>query len=84
MSMPKTGVRMKEATTHENVMPKHVALPDPPEPIVAHHSHTLDVVVGDCHQLQHIEFQKVPPDLPEEERPRDVQEWRNARIAHEM
>jgi hypothetical protein len=74
----------KGATTHEDVVPKHVALPDPPEPIVAHHSRTLDVVVGDCHQLQHIEFQEVPPDLPEEERPRDVQEWRNARIAHEM
>jgi hypothetical protein len=75
---------MKEATTHENVVAKHVALPDPPEPIVAHHSPPLDIIVRSCHQVEKVEFQEVRPELPEEERPGDVQEWRNACIAHEM
>jgi hypothetical protein len=65
-------------------MPKHVALPDPPKPVVAHHPDTLAIVARMCHDLKRTELEKVPLGLLSEKRPRYVEERRDARVAYEV
>jgi hypothetical protein len=65
-------------------MAKHVALPDPPEPVVAHHPDALAIVARMCHDLERTELEKVPPGLLGEKRPRYVEEQRDARVAYEV
>jgi len=65
-------------------MPKHVALPSPSEPVVAHQRGVLDIVARVRHQLEQVELEEVSPDLPEKERPRDIQEWRDTSVAYEV
>jgi hypothetical protein len=61
-------------------MAKHVALPDPPEPVVAHHPDPLAIVARMCYDLERTEPEKVPPGLLGEKRPRYVDERRDARV----
>ena len=50
-------------------MPKHIALPCPPEPIVAHDLLALDIILWVRHQPEHVELEHIPPELLKEERP---------------
>jgi hypothetical protein len=65
-------------------VPEYVALPDPSEPVVARQAGALDDVSRMRHDSERVELEKVLPHLLAEERPRDIQERRNARVAHEM
>jgi len=56
--------------THENVMPKYVALPCPSQPIVAHNALALDDITRVHHNPEQVEIEHIVPELPEEERPR--------------
>jgi hypothetical protein len=51
-------------------MPKDVALPCPPQPIVAHNALALDGISRVHHEPKQVEIEHIPPELPEEKRPR--------------
>ena len=70
--------------THENVVPKHIALPCPPEPVVAHDLPPLDIILRIRYHAERVELEHIPPELLEEERPRYPQEGRNAGVAYEV
>ena len=80
----KADIDKKTVRAHENVMAKHVALPDPPEPVVAHLPDALAIVARMCHDLERTELEKVPPGLLGEKRPRYVEERCDARVAYEV
>ena len=65
-------------------MPKYVALPCPPQPIVAHDALALDDISRAHHEPEKVEIEHLPPELPEEERPRYAYEWGNAGVANEV
>ena len=50
-------------------MPKHIALPCPPESVVAHDLPALDIILRVRHQPEHVELEHIPPKLLEKERP---------------
>ena len=58
-----------QKTMHENVMPKYVALPCPPQPIVAHNTLVLDDIAWVHHKPENVEIEQVPPKLAEEKWP---------------
>ena len=70
--------------TYEDVVPEYIALPCPPEPVVAHDCPALDIILRVRQQAEHVKLKHIPPELLKEERPRYAQERSNARIAHEM
>jgi hypothetical protein len=61
-------------------MAKHVALPDPPEPVVAHHPDALSIEAQMCHDLGRTELENVLPGLLGEKRPRYVEERGDATL----
>jgi hypothetical protein len=65
-------------------MPKYVALPDPPEPVVAHHPYALYVVARMGDHLEWSELEGILPGLLKEKRPRDTQKWRDAGVTYEV
>ena len=65
-------------------MAEYVALPHPPESVVTHHRGALDIEARVRHELEGLKHAQVLPELLEESGPRDVQERRNAGVAHEM
>jgi hypothetical protein len=65
-------------------MPKHIALPCPSEPIVAHHRPALDIIARVRHHPERVELEHIPPELLEEARPRYAQEGSNACVAYEV
>lgn len=70
--------------THDDIVPEQVALPYPPEPVVAHYTGALDIVARVRHELEQVEIAQVYPELLEQQRPRDTHERRNAGVAHEV
>jgi hypothetical protein len=65
-------------------VPEYVALPYPPEPVIAHYGAALDVEARVRRELEWFELARVLPELLEEQGPRDAQEWRHAGVAHEV
>jgi hypothetical protein len=65
-------------------MAKHIALPCPPEPVVAHHRPALDIVARVRHKPKRVELKHIPAKLLEEERPRNAHEGCNAGVAYEV
>ena len=65
-------------------MPKHVTLPGPPEPVVAHQANTLEIEGRLCHHSEHAEPKDFSPELLTEERPRDFEERSDPSVAYEV
>ena len=51
-------------------MPKYVALPCPPQPIGTLDALALDGISRVHDEPEQVEIENIPPELPEEERPR--------------
>ena len=56
-------------TMHKNVIPEYVALPCPPQPIVAHNTLVLDDIAWVHHEPENVEIEQIPPKPAEEKRP---------------
>ena len=84
MQRRERGGGRKSSGTHDDIVPEYVALPYPPEPIIAHYCGALDVVARMCRELEWVELAHVLPDLLDEQGPRDAQERRYAGVAHEV
>ena len=65
-------------------MPKYVALPCPPQPIVAQNSLALDGIARVDREPERVEIERVPPDLLEEKRQRHAHERGYAGVANEV
>jgi len=79
-----TVLQLNKRSALEDVMPKHVALPSPPKPVVAHQPGVLDIVARFRHRPEQVELEEVFPDLPEKVSPRDFQELRDTSVAYEV
>ena len=65
-------------------MPEYVTLPCPPQPIVAHNALALDGISRVHHEPEQVEVDHIPPELPEEKRPRYAYKWSNAGVANQV
>ena len=70
--------------SHENILSKYLALPCPPEPVIAHHLTALHIILRVRRQPEHVKLEHISPELLKEERPLYTQEGSNASVAYEV